>query len=135
MRSTTLSLLASAMAICVATTLGHAQAPQPADVPTFTKDVAPILYANCASCHRPGEIAPMSLLTYAEARPWAQAIGRRVADGSMPPWHADAPHGTFANERSLTQGRIDQVSLILQRHGKHLGGHPRGNASLARVCR
>ena len=71
--------------------------------PTFTRDVAPILYKNCVSCHRPGDIAPMSLLTYAEARPWAKAIERQVRDGIMPPWYADAPHGTFANERRLTE--------------------------------
>ena len=65
--------------VATAVLAGQAQAPEPAGVPTFARDIAPILYANCASCHRPGEIAPMSLLTYAEARPWAQAIGRRVA--------------------------------------------------------
>src|ERR671912_522309 len=73
-----------------------------AATPTFTKDVAPILYKNCASCHRPGDIAPMSLLTYAEARPWAKSIRDEVADGTMPPWHADPKHGRFANDRSLT---------------------------------
>ena len=53
----------------------------------------------------------MSLLTYAEARPWAQAIGRRVAEGSMPPWHADAPHGTFANERRLSAAQKEIAVL------------------------
>jgi hypothetical protein len=78
-------------------------APRPtAGVPTFTKDVAPILYKNCTSCHRPGEIAPMSLLTYEDARPYAKAIRDEVSEGHMPPWHADAPHGTFLNERRLT---------------------------------
>jgi hypothetical protein len=99
----------------------HAQAPQAGAVPTFSRDVAPILYANCASCHRPGEIAPMSLLTYAEARPWAQAISRRVADGTMPPWHADAPHGTFSNERRLSPAQKDVVSRWAA------GGAPQGN--------
>ena len=70
--------------------------------PTFSKDVAPIVFKNCAGCHRPGESAPMSLLTYADARPWARAMSRRVAEGSMPPWHADAESGTFENERRLT---------------------------------
>src|SRR5262245_17192426 len=68
------------------------------DVPTFSRDVAPILYRNCVTCHRAGEIAPMSLITYAEARPWARAIRNKVIDGVMPPWHADAPAGTFENE-------------------------------------
>jgi hypothetical protein len=73
-----------------------------AAVPTFSKDVAPILYKNCTQCHRPGEIAPMSLLSYEAARPWARSIRDKVTDGSMPPWHADAPSGTFENERRLT---------------------------------
>ena len=72
------------------------------DVPTFSKDVAPILYKNCTSCHRPGEIAPMSLLTYDKARPYAKAIRDEVQDGNMPPWHAEAAHGTFLNERRLS---------------------------------
>src|SRR4026207_1070076 len=73
-----------------------------APTPTFSKDVAPILYKNCTTCHRPGEIAPMSLLTYDDARPYARGIRDEVGEGHMPPWHADAPHGTFENERSLS---------------------------------
>jgi hypothetical protein len=71
-------------------------------IPTFSKDVAPILYKNCVGCHRPGEIGPMSLLTYADARPHAKAIRDEVGDGNMPPWHADPRYGKFANDRSLT---------------------------------
>ena len=56
-----------------------------APVPTFTKDVAPIFYANCTSCHRPGDIAPMSLLTFKDARPWARSIKSRVESRQMPP--------------------------------------------------
>jgi hypothetical protein len=70
--------------------------------PTFSKDVTPILYKNCVTCHRPGEVAPMSLLTYEDVRPWARSIRKAVSEGVMPPWHADAPHGTFENERRLT---------------------------------
>jgi hypothetical protein len=70
--------------------------------PTYTKDVAPILFKNCTSCHRPGEIAPMSLLTYEDVRPHAKDIRDEVSEGHMPPWHADAPKGTFLNERGLT---------------------------------
>lgn len=68
----------------------------------FTKDVAPILYANCVSCHRPGEIAPMALITYEQVRPWAKSIREKVSLGQMPPWHADAPHGKFLNDRRLS---------------------------------
>src|SRR6185369_12501681 len=64
---------------------------------TFSKDVAPILEKNCQTCHRPDDIAPMSLLTYKEARPWAKSIRQQVADRTMPPWHADAAPGTFSN--------------------------------------
>ena len=70
--------------------------------PTYTKDVAPILFKNCTSCHRPGEIAPMSLLTYDDVRPHAKDIRDEVGEGHMPPWHAAAPKGTFLNERGLT---------------------------------
>jgi hypothetical protein len=82
---------------------GIQAAPQSTDAaPTFTRDVAPILYANCVTCHRAGEIAPMSLISYQEVRPWARAMTKQIADGAMPPWHADAPTGTFSNERKLT---------------------------------
>jgi hypothetical protein len=83
-------------------TAALAQGTGAALAPTFSKDVAPIVFKNCVSCHRPGESAPMSLLTYAAARPWARAMSRRVTDGTMPPWHADAATGTFENERRLT---------------------------------
>jgi mono/diheme cytochrome c family protein len=77
---------------------------------TFTKDIAPILYKNCAECHRPGEIAPMSLMSYQEARPWAKSIRERVADRSMPPWSADPKHGQWANDPRLTQAEIDTIA-------------------------
>src|SRR5262249_59126357 len=79
-----------------------AQTPAKAAAPTFSKDVAPIFYKNCTGCHRPGEIAPMSLLTYKDARPWVRSISTRVANGSMPPWHADPAHGQFLNDRRLS---------------------------------
>jgi len=78
--------------------------------PTFTKDVAPILYKNCASCHRAGEIAPMPLLTYEQARPWAKSIREKVALGQMPPWHAVQPRGTFSNDRRLSE--LEKNTLI-----------------------
>src|SRR5215471_4413046 len=81
-----------------------------ASVPTFTKDVAPILYKNCTTCHRPGEIAPMPLLTYEDARPYAKDILEEVGEGHMPPWHADAPPGTFENERRLSD--VDKKTLL-----------------------
>jgi hypothetical protein len=74
---------------------------------TFSRDVAPILYKHCATCHRKGEIAPMSLLTYEEARPWAKSIRDKVGEGAMPPWHADPAHGRFKNDRRLSPQEKD----------------------------
>ena len=76
--------------------------PPSGTAPTFSKDIAPIVYKNCTTCHRPGEIAPMSLLTYKDARPWAKSIREEVSIGAMPPWHADPAHGEFANDRRLS---------------------------------
>lgn len=81
-----------------------------ASAPTFSRDVAPIFYARCISCHRPGEVAPMSLVTFREARPWARAIHEKVTTREMPPWHADRRYGVFRNDLSLTQPEIDTIS-------------------------
>lgn len=86
----------------------RAQAPVP-QTPTFSRDVAPILYKNCVGCHRPGEMAPMSLLTFEQARPYALAISRRVENGSMPPWHAEAAPGMFLNDRRLSATERDTI--------------------------
>jgi hypothetical protein len=85
------------------------QAPKSASVPTYTKDVAPILYKHCTTCHRPGEIGPMSLLTYDDVRPHAKDIRDEVGDGNMPPWHAAPGHRKLANDRSLTQAERDTL--------------------------
>jgi len=69
---------------------------------TFHKDALPILQGKCQGCHRAGEAAPMSLMTYAEVRPWAKAIRSAVANGKMPPWFADRSVGHFTNDKSLT---------------------------------
>src|SRR5688572_4101961 len=90
-------------------TSAQAQSSGAVPTPTFTKDVAPILFANCTTCHRPGEIAPMSLLTYKDARPWARSIATQVTNGTMPPWHADPAHGQFANERRLTDAQKSTI--------------------------
>ena len=79
--------------------------PAPAAAPTFNKDVAPIFFANCTSCHRAGEMAPMSLMTFKDARPWARSIAANVADGTMPPWHADPKYGSFSTARTLTEAQ------------------------------
>ncbi len=76
---------------------------------TFNKDVLPILQKNCQGCHRPGQIAPMSLLTYENVRPWAKAMKVAVVSRKMPPWFADPEAGHFANDRSLKQSDIDTI--------------------------
>jgi hypothetical protein len=85
-------------------------APQSADTSTtFHKDVMPILQKNCQSCHRPGQIAPMSLLSYMDARPWARAIKNAVVARTMPPWFADPAFGHFLNERRLKDTEINTI--------------------------
>src|SRR6186713_414221 len=73
---------------------------------TFNKDVLPILENNCQSCHRPGGIGPMSLLTFDSARPWAKAIKTAVVTKKMPPWLADPHYGDFRNAPKLTESDI-----------------------------
>ena len=79
---------------------------------TFTKDVAPIFQARCQSCHRPGTVAPMSLLTYQDARPWARAIKDRVVRREMPPWHYDKTAGIqkLKGDISLTDEQIATIA-------------------------
>lgn len=76
---------------------------------TFTKDVLPIMQKRCQNCHRPGEVAPMSFLTYSEVRPWAKAIREAVLTKKMPPWFADPHYGKFSNDRSLAKDEIDTL--------------------------
>jgi hypothetical protein len=91
--------------------------------PTFTKDVAPILYSKCVTCHRAGEIGPMALVTYKDVRPWAASIKDKVSNRVMPPWHADPHVGAFRNDRSLSDREIDTIVQWVN------GGAPEGNPS------
>jgi hypothetical protein len=77
---------------------------------TFNRDVLPILQKNCQTCHRPGEIAPMSFLTYKDARPWARAMKTAVVNRQMPPWFADPAYGHFANDKRLSDADISVIS-------------------------
>ena len=90
---------------------GVAASQDAAATPTFTKDIAPIFQEKCEACHRPDSTAPMSLVTYKEARPWARAIRARVADRQMPPWNIDKSVGIqkFKNDRSLSDEQIDTI--------------------------
>src|SRR5690242_15215416 len=101
-RSTPSAALCAGMLVFAATSAAET-------TPVFSKDVAPVLYKNCASCHRPGEIAPMSLLSYEEVRPWAKSIREKVSLGQMPPWHSTDPRGTFLNDRRLADRERDTI--------------------------
>jgi hypothetical protein len=90
---------------------------------TFSKHVAPIFYRNCTSCHRPDELAPMSLLTYKDARPWARAIKEKVVTREMPPWPADPHYGQFANDKRLSQSDVDTIAAWVDQGAKE--GNPR----------
>src|SRR3954454_19738364 len=94
----------------------------PANVPTFSKDVAPIVFTNCANCHRAGEVAPMTLTSYEDVRPWAKVIKNKVVAREMPPWGADPAHSLkMRNDRSLTQTQIDTIVAWAD------GGAPKGS--------
>lgn len=100
MRFLALGVISSALAAAAA-----------AAEPTFTKDIAPIFQAKCQGCHRVGEMAPMSLVTYEETRPWARAIRQRVVTRQMPPWHLDKTVGIqhYANDFSLSDAEIETI--------------------------
>jgi len=109
---------------CVVIGLLAATAPQASaadSVPTFTRDVAPILYKSCVECHRPTMFAPMSLVTYQDARPFARVIKQRVVARQMPPWNADPAIGHFKNNPRLTDVEVDTIARWAD------GGAPKGD--------
>jgi hypothetical protein len=89
--------------------------------PSFGKDIAPILYSRCVMCHRPGEVAPMSLMSYDEVRPWVRAIKNKVVARQMPPWYAEGEPGRWRNDRRLDQAEIDKITGWVD------AGAPRGD--------
>ena len=115
----TTALLISAQS----TTLASGPQSATADKPTFTKDVLPILQKSCQPCHHAGTPAPMSLMTYAEVRPWARAIKQRTTAREMPPWHIDRSIGEYDPDPSLSD---DQIALVAKWVDS---GAPEGNAA------
>ena len=107
----------------IAVVLFPAMAEAQSSTPSFAKDVAPILYSRCATCHRPGEVAPMSLMSYTEVRPWVRAIKAKVVSRQMPPWSAEGEPGKWHNDRRLTQAEIDKLVAWVD------AGAPRGDDS------
>lgn len=93
--------------------------------PTFSEDIAPILQRSCQTCHNPEGIAPMSLMTYIEARPWARLIQRQTQIRHMPPWHLDKSIGIqdFANDISLSDDEIETIARWVD------AGAPEGDPS------
>src|SRR5256885_6998920 len=114
-------IAASLMALVLMPAAAFAAGPESAV--TFSKDVAPIFYKNCAECHRPTMFAPMSLLTYESARPWAKSIKQKITSRQMPPWGADPAFGTFKNDPRLSQNEIDTIVAWVD------AGAPKGEAA------
>src|SRR6476659_1153486 len=103
-----LLIISAVVAFCIGANAPRADAQSPPS--TFNKDVLPILQNNCQGCHRPGQIAPMSLVTSQDARPWAKAIQNAVVTRAMPPWFADEGYGRLLNERRLKRNEIDAIA-------------------------
>src|SRR5687768_8732596 len=104
-------ILKSLGVLAAVTILAPATAAAQQSAPTFTKDIAPIFQNKCEACHRPDSIAPMSLVSFEESRPWARSIKNRVASRQMPPWHIDPTVGIteFENDRSLSAKEIETI--------------------------
>ena len=111
------------LAVALAAVAATAHAAGPAAPVTFSKDIAPILQSKCQDCHQPNSIAPMSLISYEETRPWARSIKNRVSARQMPPWHIDKSVGVqkFKNDMSLTEEQIDTIVRWVD------AGAPQGN--------
>ena len=110
--------------ILLALGMGYAaQAPPTGATPTFNKDIAPILYQNCAICHRTGEVAPFPLLTYQDVSKRAKLIATVTEKRFMPPWKAEHGYGDFANERRLTDRQIATIRAWAD------AGAPEGSAA------
>ncbi len=114
----------AAMALALVTAGSAACRRQPAPVPTFAADVAPILFANCAPCHHPGGPGPFPLLTFEEARKHAKQIAKVTGRRYMPPWQPERGYGRFVGERGLTDAQIDTLAAWAA------GGAPEGNRQL-----
>lgn len=115
------TLICFVLAACAMPVFGW-QPPDPSTPVTFSKDVAPIFYKNCVVCHHPNDIAPMSLMSYKEARPWAAAIRQAVVQRVMPPWHADPNVGHYLNDPRLSAGDVETIEAWVK------GGAKEGNA-------
>ena len=127
MRSNSRWIVAIALLTCPALTAGQQAPAKSGEAVTFSKDIAPILQRSCQNCHRPGSVAPMSLLTYQEARPWARAIkertGLRTKPLAMPPWFIEKDIGIqqYKGDISLSDAEIEKIATWVD------NGAPQGN--------
>src|SRR5687768_914655 len=101
--------------------LGSSSTASARQAPTFSKDVAPILYKNCSQCHRPNEVAPMSLMVYEEVGPWARSIKSKVLKKEMPPWGVGRSQLKFSNDRQMSEKEIATIGE------GGVAGAPKGN--------
>src|ERR1700694_3661621 len=120
---TTIALGCLAALCFVVSPVSRAAGSSSAKEVTFSKDVAPIFYKNCAECHRAKDIAPMSLLTFKEARPWARSIKEKAVTREMPPWSPDPKYGEFTNDHRLAQKDIDTIVAWVDQGAKE--GNPK----------
>ena len=111
------------ISVCALLLAAPAASADAVKAPTFAKDIAPIFQAKCEACHRTDSMAPMSLVTYQDVRPWAKSIKARVTARQMPPWHIDKNVGIqeFKNDRSLSDQEIDTIARWVD------GGAPMGD--------
>ena len=116
-------LLTLTVAAGISAATQRATAPAAEKAPTFSATIAPILYANCVTCHRPGEAAPFPLISYEDVAKRAKLIVKVTGSRYMPPWHAAHGFGDFADERRLTDDQIDVIARWLK------AGMPRGDLS------
>src|SRR5262245_57451501 len=118
-RWNTAALIGAAAVISAASSVAAANVVP--DNPTFAKDILPIFQKSCQPCHRPGQMAPFSLLTYEDARPWVRSIKSKVETRYMPPWHLDRTVGEYDPDPSLTDAEIATIAKWVER------GAPRGD--------
>ncbi len=118
-----LTAIAFVIALCINAlpTINANHSKTPAKQITFTKDIAPIFFKNCAGCHRAGDIAPFSVLSYKDVRPWAKSIREKVINREMPPWSADPHFGDFQNNPRLSDQEVATITAWVD------GGAKEGN--------
>jgi hypothetical protein len=117
-----LLIIFTATFLVIAASLAARSGASDKTVPTFTKDIAPIVFNKCATCHRPGEAVPMSLTSYQEVRPWSRDIKEQIVQRNMPPWPADPGSSLkFRNERRLSQDEINTITAWVD------AGSPKGD--------